>query len=354
MQETRPLVLVNEDTLLDEVLRVAAAAGRDVERAPDLAAVRQRWSRAPLVVLDDQTVADAAVAGLPRRGGVFVLCRSTPAEDTWAHAVAIGAEHVAVLPEAEATLAAAMADCLDVGAEPDGRVIGVVGGRGGAGASVFAAALGVTAADEGRPAMLLDCDPLGGGLDLVLGGERRRGLRWSGISVTKGRLDAVALRQALPRYGRNDLAVLSCDEDTGALEPQAVDSVLAAGRRGGGTVVCDLPRHFDEAAGVVLDTADLTVLLVPAEVRACTSAARVARLVGKRGTPLAMVVRGPAPTGLTTKDVAAAVGLPALATMKPCNGLEAALDTGRLPLRGTSPLARTARRVLGRADRGRD
>jgi hypothetical protein len=46
-----------------------------------------------------------------------------------------------------------------------------------------------------------------------------------------------------------------------------VASVLDAGRRAGETVVCDLPRYPTEAAVAALEVADLTVLVVPADVR---------------------------------------------------------------------------------------
>lgn len=353
MPETRPLIMINEDSLLDEVLRVAAAAGRDVECVPDLTAIRQRWARAPLVVLDDEGLTQCAEAGMPRRNGIYVLCRTAPQKDTWSSALSVGAEQVSCLPEAEQWLAAALAKAEEMPAEADGRVIAVLGGRGGAGASVFSAALALTAANQGGPTMLLDCDPLGGGVELVLGGEKTEGVRWSGIAVNRGHLATTTLRKALPRCGRGQLTVLSCDDDTTQLDPQAVTQVLEAGRRGGGTVVCDLPRHFDQTTNTVLDTADLAVLVVPAEVRACTSAARIAARTKERGAPLAMVVRGPAPTGLSVRDVEAAVRHPALTAMRPFSGLEAALDTGGLPNRPRGPLARAARRVLDRAEDGR-
>ena len=48
-----------------------------------------------------------------------------------------------------------------------GAVIAVIGGRGGAGASVFATALAHSATE----ALLVDLDPWGGGIDLLLGAE---------------------------------------------------------------------------------------------------------------------------------------------------------------------------------------
>ena len=50
-------------------------------------------------------------------------------------------------------------------------MIGVVGGSGGVGASVFAAVLAATAAVLGGRALLIDLDVTGGGVDVTLGLE---------------------------------------------------------------------------------------------------------------------------------------------------------------------------------------
>src|SRR5262249_57553694 len=55
-----------------------------------------------------------------------------------------------------------------------GRVVVVLGGRGGAGASVLAAGLAVTAARAGLQTVLVDADPLGGGVDLAVGWDAGR------------------------------------------------------------------------------------------------------------------------------------------------------------------------------------
>ena len=87
-----------------------------------------------------------------------------------------------VLPEQEAWLVTALTEAAE-GSHPAGPVLAVAGGRGGAGASVLAAAVAVTAVRDGQRALLVDCDPLGGGLDLVLAAEDLAGLRWPEIAV---------------------------------------------------------------------------------------------------------------------------------------------------------------------------
>jgi secretion/DNA translocation related CpaE-like protein len=394
--DRRPVMMVAAGELADEVLRLAAAAGCEPDRVADPDALRQRWTTAPLLLLDVQAAMSSANAGLPRRdavvivtagdagnlatvgdagnlataggagnlaraggagnlaraGGAGNLARAAPDPEVWRSAVAVGAEHVAVLPAAEAWLVGALADAMESPADP-GRVLAVLGGRGGAGASVFAAAVAVAAVESGRATLLVDCDPLGGGLDLALGAEDIDGLRWSGLALGGGRVAAAALHAALPtsRIGhRGGLTVLSCDRDGPGPDGVAVRTVCSAGRRAGETVVCDVPRQPTEAGIAALETADLAVLVVPAEVRACAAAATVAARVLRYGISLQLVVRGPAPGGLTPRDVSRALDIPLLAAMRPQPGLAAALDRGAVPGRSRGPLATAAAQVLGVLD----
>ena len=68
------------------------------------------------------------------------------------------------------------------GAMDNGCVVGVAGGSGGVGASVLVAALGVRAVTAGRTAVCVDGQRLGGGLDVTLGLEQERGLRWPDLA----------------------------------------------------------------------------------------------------------------------------------------------------------------------------
>ncbi len=349
-------MMVAPGGLADEVVRLAAAAGCEPDRVTDPDAIRQRWTTAPLLLLDVQTARSSANAGLPRRDGVVIVtaggagnqAAAAPDPEVWQCAVAVGAEHVAVLPDAEAWLVGALADAVESPGDP-GRVLAVLGGRGGAGASVFAAAVAVAAIESGGAALLVDCDALGGGLDLALGAEEIDGLRWSGLALGGGRVAAAALHAALPtpRIGhRGGLTVLSCDRDGPGPDGVAVRTVCGAGRRAGETVVCDVPRYPSEPGTAALETADLAVLVVPAEVRACAAAATVAARVLRHGVSLQLVVRGPAPGGLTPRDVSRALDLPLLAAMRPQPGLAGALDRGAVPGRSRGPLATAARQVL--------
>ena len=339
--------MITDEFLLDDVLRLAAAAGCELDRVPDAPAARLRWSTAPMVLLDEPAARGCAGLGLPRRQRVVVLSRGDPPEQVWRHAVAVGAEKVLALPEGEGWLVSALADATE-GVGRRGRVLAVVGGRGGAGSSVLATAVAVAGVRDGTQVLLVDCDPLGGGLDLLLGAEDVQGLRWPDVALSQGRVPAASLRAALPALplGEGELSVLSCDRSGDGPTPGAVASVIDAGRRAGHTVVCDVPRYPTEAAVAALHGADLTVLVVPAQVRATAAASRVVGLLRKRGAAPQLVVRGPSPGGLTPRDVAAALGLPLLHAMRPQPGLARSLDRGSPPGRGRGPLIEAARAVL--------
>jgi secretion/DNA translocation related CpaE-like protein len=346
--EKRALVITRDPELLDELDRVAAAAGCELDSFDDVSTGRQGWPSAPLVLLDTAAVGACARAGLARRRGVLVLCRGEPPPDLWRQSLEIGADEVLSLPDGASRLVEALADACEDGAHP-GRSVAVVGGRGGAGASVFAAALALVALRRSGRALLVDCDPLGGGIDYLLGAEQTAGLRWPQLGLTGGRVAAASLHAALPAIPADGgwLTVLSCGRGGEPPTADAVAAVVDSGRRAGDTVVCDLPRHLPDAAVAALDRAQLVVLVVPADVRSCAAALPVADRLRLRGAPVRLVVRGPAPGGLAPGDVSRTLGLPLLAAMRPAPGLAAAVDAGRLPLRSArDPLARAAGAVL--------
>lgn len=337
---TRPLIVTDDEHLLEELLRLAAAAGAEPFVAPGPATARASWTVAPLVVVGDDAAEALARARLPRRTDVVLVGCDLDDAGIWRRAVDIGAEHVALLPDAEPWLVGAFADARE-GRPTEGRLVAVVGGRGGAGATTLAAALAVTAQRTGRRALLIDADPLGGGIDLVVGGEHAAGLRWRHLVGTRGRVPVDALHEALPCV--DDLAVLSWDRNDEAgseVPPDAMAALVDAGIRGTDVVVVDLPRRLDAAAQVALELATVGLLVVPAELRAAAAASRVAVAVSAHCADLRVVVRGPAPSGLSARDVADSLALPLAGELRAEPGLAAALERGEPPAgRGRGPLA---------------
>ncbi|MDG4790486.1 CpaE-like family protein [Micromonospora sp. WMMD1102] len=343
-----PLVVTSDNELLDELLRLAAAGGGEVEVAADPASARSRWAAAPLVVVGTDQAQACLRARLPRRPRVVLVGRSGEGDGGWEVAELLGAEHVAVLPAAEPWLVDRFGESLTGRGAVGGpaRIVAVIGGRGGAGASVLAGGLAITAARCGLRTLLVDADPLGGGLDLVLGWEQLEGLRWPALTEADGRVDAPALVRALP--SRGDLVMLSWDRgDLLALPAEAMAATMDAGRRGRDIVVVDLPRQLDDAAVIALQTADQTFVLVPAELRATAAAARVVAAAGLHCANLSVIVRGPAPGRLKAREVARALDLPLAGTLRPEPALCRNLERGEAPAAaGRGPLAALCQRIV--------
>jgi len=335
------LAMVAEPAMRADVDRVAAAAGVavvHVSQPPN----RQAWSGASAVLLDADAARRCAGPALPRRGHIILLTRAEPAAGEWEAAIVVGARGVMSLPADEGDLVAALSDAAEVRRD-DGRrgaVIAVMAGRGGSGASVFATALAHSAPD----ALLVDADPWSGGIDLLVGSEEESGLRWPDLALETGRIDIAALRQALP--GRAGLSVLSGVRAGNDIEPGPLSAIIEAGRRGGASVVCDLPRRLSRAVEMATDAADLVVLVTTADVRACAATTAVARALSPINPNVGLVVRGPSPGGLRSVDVARLVDLPLLAAMRPQPGLAETVERYGLRMRPQSPLAKAARQVL--------
>ncbi|MFD2468525.1 septum site-determining protein Ssd [Amycolatopsis silviterrae] len=340
MATAQPLVVAGEGTVFEEIRRVAAVVGCEFDHAPDLAAARGRWTRAPLVVLDEDLAADSPP--MPARDNVVLVSKGAPGLETWRRAAALGARRVFSLPDDEADLTGAFADVTDAPAESPGPVIAFVGGRGGSGTSVLAAAVAVEA-DRTGSALLVDCDPLGGGLDLPLGLELTKGLRWPEVRLS-GRVSVPSLIASLPSRGK--LPVLSCGRSGAGPTPRALSAVVSAGSRAGRTVVCDLPRHFDEGTIAVAAAADLVVLVVPVEFRACMAAKQVLNHLRPHTERFAIVASGHPVDGVTASQTAGVLGPPLIAAVSPERRVAATLESGEFDLPSKGSLVTAARTVL--------
>lgn len=340
------LAVLTDPELRDELDRATAAVGVRVVHAGASSVSRKTWAAAAAVVLDSTAADRCGRLALPRRDHVTVLTVGQPATSTWAAAVTVGAEHVLRLPEQEHDLVRELAEAAESSRDDGmrGEVVAVVGGCGGAGASMFAVALAQVAAPA-TGALLIDLDPWGGGIDLLVGGESTPGLRWPDVALQGGRLNWSAVREALPRH--RGVSVLSGTRRGYELDAEPVHAVVDAGRRGAATVVCDLPRRFTDATHAALDSADLVVVVSRCDVRACAATGAMTAVLTAINPNVGLVVRGPSPGGLRAAEVADITGLPLLAAVKAQPRLAERLERGGLRLGRRSALAVAARQVLG-------
>ncbi|KAA1380770.1 septum site-determining protein Ssd [Aeromicrobium fastidiosum] len=333
-----PLIATTDPRLIDEGLRWCAAVGASPTRADDVAAVRRSWRGASAVLVGDDLLDDLARSSLPRREHVVVVARDL-SPNRWSAAVALGA--VAVCgPDDEDRVVELLSAALDGSGEA--CVVAVVGGVGGAGASTLTAALGIAASRRRLRPLVVDADPLGGGLDLVLGAETADGVRWDDFGTTRGRLDASSLADVLP--ARDGVAQLVWARGSLRQVPDAWPEVVSAAVRGFDLVAVDVPRHLGVTGAELVGRSVLTLVVVPEEIAAVAAARRVVDEVRLRAPTVGLVtVRRP--HGLGAAAVEEALDLPSVARLRPDRRLRAAVDQGQGPGRCRS-LGRAAAAVL--------
>ncbi len=334
------LVLLDDAALRGDAERIAAAVGlRPVHPG---AVSRTLWLAAAAVLLDEAAARRCAAGALPRRRQVILLTASEPTSSAWAAAVEVGAQRLCVLPAAESSVVRLLAEAAETESQVTGggRLIAVASGRGGGGASVFAAALALTA----ETSLLVDLDPYAAGIDLLLGAESTPGLRWPDIDTGGGRLSWPAVRDALP--ARRGVRILSGTRQFHDLGPSALLAVLDAAQRAGVPAVCDMPRQVGPAATAAVERADLVCVMTPCDVRGIAGAAVLIGALRPLNPNLGLVVRGPAPGGLLPADAATVTGAPVLAAMRADPAIAAEIERGGLRVPRRSRLAVAARTVL--------
>lgn len=334
------LLLTGSPTISADVGRLAAAAGHDPVVRADPEAALSAWAGAAVVLVGTDLVDAVAEVAPARRPGVHVLGHAPP-EHVFRAAVTLGAESVLDLTSASTWLVELLTD---VGEAPAaGRVVGVVGGSGGAGATTLACALAQGVAAEGS-VLLVDTDPLGAGLDRLLGLEESPGVRWEDLHQTSGRLGARALHDGVPREGR--LGVVTWRSGTRVLDVATLRQTLSAGRRGHDVVVLDLARHSGALLAELAGRCDLVLVVCPATVAGVAATVRTVASLGDAASRAAIALR---PGRVPPDDVATATGLRVLVSVPDQRGVSEALDLGLGPLRRRGPLARAVREVLGEA-----
>lgn len=257
-----------------------------------------------------------------------------------------------------------------------GRVVVVVGACGGVGASTFAALLAQEAyradlparrrgvgrgPEPGRAARaprpggagarpggvaLVDVDPAGAGVEVLLGVEGRPGVRWADLEDLRGSLAAEDLDGVLPTW--RGVEVLGGDRRGGPPPPEAFRALWPALSARCRTVVVDAPPGgvtgplADVLAGQGVDGARVVVVTgqdvrgVAAGITTLTALERVAA-----GRPAHLVLRRRSRARVAALEAAAVLDLPLLGLLPTDRGVAEAVDRGFGPLVGRrSALAR--------------
>ncbi|ABD13642.1 hypothetical protein ThrDRAFT_01567 [Frankia casuarinae] len=330
----RPLIVTAIPDLLDDLLRLAAAAGVSMTVAAEMSAVRRNWTSAPLVIVGMDEVEPCIAATLPDRRHVVLVGGHVDDGRVWDASVRIGADHVVFLPEAEPWLVDLLSD-LDGLDRHRSVTLGIIGGRGGTGASTLAVSLALAGLRHDLRTMLIDADPHGGGLAPAFtrlvpsmsgafpGGETSS---LAPLFPTRhdqhdqmdgsGPVGPIAWSDRLPRRG--DLSVVSWDPAVSpAVPPATMATLLATARCTSDLVILDLPGRGNPAATAVdagttvaLRTCQTVLIVTPADLPSIVAAERVCSAAIRRSADVRAVVRLHPSDRLTPEAIATMLGVP--------------------------------------------
>ncbi|MDQ0662984.1 secretion/DNA translocation related CpaE-like protein [Arthrobacter ulcerisalmonis] len=316
------LLVTSSAVLRAEVERIVAAAGAHLRVVPDAAEAGRYWEAASAVLVGSD------VRELPprRRTPAVMVGLDGEGDSLWHLAAALGAERVAVLPDAAAWLADHLSRSRSPG--PGGIVLGITGGCGGAGATTAAIWIARAAAGLGARVLLVDGDPWGGGLELALAAEENPGLRWPDLAEARGSIDPLQLSDSLPVAGGfSFLSWPATREQPLPVAAAAAAGVLDAARRGYELVVVDLGRGAEPLRTLAWDC-DRIMMVVPAQLKAAVAAVRLLQELPP--VEAALLVRGRPGAALDSSLIADAVGLPTQGRIPELRAVAGAMEAGRL------------------------
>jgi|LSQX01.2.fsa_nt_gb secretion/DNA translocation related CpaE-like protein len=329
-----PAVLVTGvEEIRQRVLAAAAAAAVEVRVAGDAGELAAGPEPRSVFVGPDQV---ALVARSPAlgRAPVQLVGMAADRDRLCEWSAALGAA-VIVLPDGVRWLAHALAG--DRGRSAV-SVLGLLGAAGGVGTSTLTGALAHLAAQRGLRVAVVDLDPRGGGIDVLLGLADRPGWRWPNLIDADGFLGD--LHGHLPRL--DDLAVLSHDRtELVAPTATAILAVLRSLERSHEVVLLDLGSRPGVAELGSLRAMDGALLVCPGDVRGVAGAAQQLRSVDPH-VPLAVIQSRIRPGALGPDHISRALGLPVVATIPPDRGVAADAERG-------DPPGRTAGKAWRRA-----
>ncbi len=332
-----PLVVITHDSeLLERILSITAAVPVDplVLRHP--AELRPHWLGAAMILIGVDLAPAVAAVGLPRRAEVYLAADETVPSamaDGARWSVPLGAALIG-LPGHAGWLADALADVAGrrTGA---GRIVVVLGGSGGVGASTLAAGLAVCAGRDGDRTLLIDADPRGGGIDLLLGAERFGGWRWPRLAGARGHLGDLSAQ--LPLVDEVHVLAMARGEPVPEWElgAEPLTAVLESATRSHDRIVVDTPRSLGPGGWAALEPADLVVAVVSAHVHGVAAAGEALRSLDLPLGRTGVVVRSGRHRPIPPEVVAGSVELPLIAAWPDDPTVVMAAERGEPP--GRSP-----------------
>ena len=315
-----PATLVSADTHLIHLAQAAAAASSAcLEVVSEVDELRHLWRTSSAVLIGSDLIGDVVGWALPRREQVFLVGETESWEILSRWSVPLGAS-VIQLPDGAKWLSTVIAG--RAGGLTSGTVVALRGGAGGVGTSTLAVGLAVEATRRSLSVALVDCDPQGGGLDLLVGAENTPGWRWDKLRNAVGQIADIS--PMLPKV--EGFTLVSMERASpGPVPDAALEAVVDCLARTHDLVLMDLPRIAQPLSGIQRS------VVVSAQTVRAIAATRV--VVESMDSPeSALVVRKGGSVG--ERDAAHAVNLPLIAVLPHVADLPRLADRGIAPLVG--------------------
>lgn len=303
------VLAARDPALIEAVEALALTLGVELLVVRDAQQMTRVWLGASMRLLEPDLSPAAALLGTQPNS--FVVGRD-PVE--LAAASAELGYPVVLLPGGSRRLAGLLNGA--GGAGRGARVVALVGASGGLGVSTLTVSLGLCAARDAKRVGIVELARNGAGLDLLLGLEATRGLRWADLSGASGELGA--LDGALLAVGGARILPLS-RERPGLPEPPAVSAVFGSLRRDFDVVLVD-------AGCQPFPDADTQLLVVGADVRSVAAARALAASSGL--VPGGLLVRRGLGRRLSASAVGSALGLRPLGVVRDDRAVARAAELG--------------------------
>lgn len=322
---TTVMLISSSIVLQNEVARVSAAAAVDLVAAQSVEQAAGQWDGIAAVLLGGDV--DSPLPGW--KGPTVLVGAESDSSLLWARAATAGVDRVAILPESGPWLAGYLARLRDP--SEGGTVVGIVGACGGAGASTVALLLAARAAAKGADVLVIDANPIGGGLETLLAAEEKPGLRWPDLLNASGAINPEQLRASLPES--NGISLLSWPSQLHLRgEPtkaplSVVHEVLRASRQAFSLVVVDLGRETN----VLLEVgSECDQFLMPVHGRLGCVASGRSTVASLPAAPISLLLRLPLSSGVDVDTVAQAAGLPCAGTLARLSRIDEQFENGRV------------------------
>jgi len=245
-REQTPATLVSADARLVHLAQASAVAvGASLAVVGDPEDLRALWRASPAVLIGSDQIEKVVTWALPRREQVYLVGHEGSYQDLCRWSVPLGA-CVIQLPDGNKWLSRVIAG--HAASSKSGIVVGITPGVPGVGASTLCVGLGILAQRRSMKVALVDCDDLGGGLDLILGAENTPGWRWDKLRNAAGQIADIGPMLPSPE----GITLVSMERaDPQPVPGEALEAVVDCLARTHDLVLVDLGRAFPGRGGMI-------------------------------------------------------------------------------------------------------